>query len=328
MHLPIRSFLAVACLCGHAPFAWSGPEQRSYENDTTLAVSGELKLEYFDKKTADRTGKIGKDSDFLVDEAVLALNGKFSAFPEVTLILATEKINTSEFEPVFVKELFLTHHFNSNYKLIAGRMVLPFGNFKTATVTDPQTKKIGKAKTDAGLGVKGKNEAARLEWNVVAFADDYRTPGPGADGVTANLSWNATNTWMIGAGVISSQYARTHSPALANIHIGARDGVWKLTGEYIAALDNNGGEKPKALSVDGVVDLTSRIKLGARVQTAVRRFATDGPRLKYNEWALAFKYAPSQYVTMGVEYLAGKQRDGSVEIEKTGKITAQVVLTF
>lgn len=294
----------------------------------TFDVHGVTKLEYFDKRTKERTGKLEKDTDSLIDEAVLTLDGKFNAFPNVTLVLATEKIRTSEFEPVFVKELVLSHRLETNHTLIAGRMKLPFGFFQTATITDPQTKIIGETKTDTGLGVKGRNDVARLEWNVVAFTDDYRTPEPGADGVTANLSWNATSKWTVGGGIVSNQYARTNSPVLANVHTGMRNGAWGLTGEYVAALDNKGGEKPRGLSIDGTFDLTPRVKLGTRVQTAARRFTADGARLKYNEWALALKYQPYTQTTIGIEYLAGRRHGEPVDSHDVRQITAQVILSF
>ena len=310
-------------------FMFLPPAHAVAGSDATLAVGGKIKLEYFDKRTKEQAGKIGKDTDSLIDEAVLALDAKFGSFPDVTLVLATEKIRTSEFEPVFVKEFILTHGFDSNHKLIAGRMELPFGVFKTATITDPQTKKIGKTKTDAGLGVKGRNDTARLEWNVIAFADDYRTPGkPGADGVTANLSWNATNKWAVGGGFISSQYARTNAPALANIHVGMRDDAWELTSEYVSALDNEGGENPRGWSMDGAYQVASQLKLGVRHQAAERRFVVNSARSRYNEWALALKYEPYPRTTIGIEYLAGRRRGQPVDFQDVRQITAQVILSF
>ena len=314
----IWNFLSVACLCGYAPFAWSGPEQRIDGDNSTLAVNGEIKWEYFNLRAKDSTGKIGKDEDILIEKAVLALTAKFNAPPDVTLVLATEKAGTPDYEPFFVKELILSHDIDSNHRLIAGRMELPFGLFKTTVPTDPQTKKIGKSKTDAGLGVKGKNDAARLDWNLIAFADDYRTPGPGANGITVNITWRAADSWTVGAGIITDQQARTQAPALVNIHAGMRSGAWGFAGEFVTALDDTGGEEPRAISLDGSIDLAPRIRLGARAQAAAR--------LKYNELALAVKYLPSTKATMGVEYLAARQGETLLDRKKIGRFTAQVIL--
>jgi hypothetical protein len=309
-------------------FAFVPTVHAAGENELGLTVSGEIKFDYFDKRTTKRNGEIVKDTDSLIDEAILTLDGKFSSFPDVTLALATEKIRTSEYEPVFVKEFILTHRFDPNHAGVAGRMKLPFGVFHTATVTDPQTKKIGQSETDAGLGTRGKNDAAGLTWNVVAFADDYRTREPGAEGVTANLAWAPADRWTVGAGVISHQYARADAPALANLHAAVRATSWEWSGEYVAALDNQGGERPRALSLDGTFRLAPRISLGARAQTAARRFSAGGARLRYNEWAVALKHAISTHATAGIEYLRGIQRDGSVDVERTGQITARVILSL
>jgi hypothetical protein len=296
--------------------------------DPALTVGGEIKFDYFDKRTKAPDGKVENDSDSLIDEAILKFNAMFGNGPRATLVLATEKVGTSEYEPGFVKEFVLALRFDRNYEWVAGRMILPFGHFRTAVVTDPQTKQIGLTKTDVGLGVRSKDEAGGLAWNIVAFAGDYRTPGPGADGVTVNVTWEPAPGWTAGAGIINRQYARADSPALANVHAGLRDGAWELNGEYLAALDNEGSEKPRGLSVDGTFALAPKIQFGARLQTAARRFSADGPRLRYDDRALALKYTASAGITLGVEYLAGRKRGGSVEADTTGQITARAILSF
>lgn len=298
------------------------------ENEPKLTMSGEIKLEHFDKRTKGRAGEIEKDTDSLIDEAVLTFDATFGEWPRATLALATEKVGTPEFEPLFVKEFIFSHRFGPDHEGIAGRMKLPFGNFRTATVTDPQTKKIGQSKTDAGLGMTGKRDTAGLTWNVVAFADDYRMPGPGADGATANLVWTPADHWTFGAGVISHQYARADAPALANLHVAARGASWEWSGEYVAALDSQDVERPRALSLDGTFGFAPQISLGARAQTAARRFSDAGARMRYDEWAVALKYAASTHAMAGIEYLKGTQRDESVSVERTGQITARVVLSF
>lgn len=298
------------------------------ENEPGLTVSGEIKLEYFDKRITGRNGEIEKDSGSMIDEAVLTFDATFGAWPRATLALATEKVGTPEFEPVFVKEFILSHRFGPDHEGIAGRMKLPFGNFRTATVTDPQTKKIGQSKTDAGLGVKGKNDAAGLTWNVVAFTDDYRTLGPGADGVTANLAWKAAANWSLGGGAISHQYARTDLPPLANVHFGVHEGPWRLMGEYVAALNDKGAERPRAASVDGIYQAAPQFKIGIRRQAAERRSAVNGVSSRYDEWALALKYEPYPHATMGIEYLTGKRRGEPEDFQDVRQITAQVVLSF
>lgn len=299
------------------------------ENEPGLTVSGESKLEYFDKRTTGRNGEIGKDSDSLIDEAIVTFDAAFGAWPRATLALATEKIGTPEFEPVFVKEFILSHRFDPDHEAIAGRMKLPFGHFRTATVTDPQTKKIGLSKTDAGLGVKGNNDAAGLTWNVVAFADDYRTPGPGgADGVTVNLAWKTMANGLLGGGIISHQYARTDLPPQANVHFGVHEGPWRLMGEYVAALNDKGAGRPRAASVDGIYQAAPQFKIGIRRQAAERRSAVNGVRSRYDDWALALKYEPTPHATMGIEYLTGKRRGEPVDFQDVRQITAQAILSF
>lgn len=310
-------------------FAFVPPVHAAGENEPGLTVSGEIKLEYFDKRTTGRNGEIGKDSSSLIDEAIVTFDATLGAWPRATLALATEKIGTPEFEPVFVKEFILSHRFDPDHEGMAGRMKLPFGNFRTATVTDPQTKKIGQSKTDAGLGVKGNNDAAGLAWNVVAFADDYRTPGPdGAHGVTANLAWKAAANRSLGGGIISHQYARTNLPSLANVHFGVHEGPWRLMGEYVVALNGKGAERPRAASVDGIYQVAPQFKIGIRRQAAERRSAVNGANSSYDDWALALKYEPNQHATMGIEYLMGKRRGEPVDFQDVRQITAQAILSF
>lgn len=137
-------------------FVFSSAIHAADKNDPGLTVSGEIKFDYFDKRITKRNGEIEKDTDSLIDEAILTLDGKFSSFPDVTLALATEKIRTSEYEPVFIKELIFAHGFDPDHAGVAGRMKLPFGIFQTATITDPQTKKSANPKPMPVSGSRAK----------------------------------------------------------------------------------------------------------------------------------------------------------------------------
>ena len=290
-----------------------------------LSVSGAAKLEYADRRTEARA-RITNETGSRLDEATLEFAGKFRTFPDVMLSVATEDIGASEYESAFVKELILSHSFSANRTVAVGRMKLPFGAFQTAVLTDPETKKLGETKTDAGLGVRDKDDTARLAWNATVFANGYRTTDHQGGGLTANLLWRATTRWSIGAGAVGRQYSRTGSPDLANVYARMQARAWRFSGEYVTALNDEAGAKPRALSVDGTFVLTPSISLGVRAQTALRALE-PGPPMKYEESALAVRYTASAYLTTGIELLKGLQRNESTS-ERVRKVTVQLILSF
>lgn len=203
-----------------------------------------------------------------------------------------------------LEELVLTYT-QDQTEISAGRYTLPFGDFETTVITDPQTLEVGETRTSLGASLRHAwgDFSAKFSW----FNGNLRSTVPDESGFSAGLDYALSDNLRLGAGYLSSQGAMADAPALWNLYAAAEQGDWRWHAEYVATDHEQNGERPRAWSLDVGYDINPQWAAGARYQQTDRAGVLDGGNGEYREWAVAGFYTPRPHLTFGLEYAAADE---------------------
>lgn len=297
------------------------PDSHAVEFD----VGGTSKFEYLCNSVQSTARQ--DIEQFSISKLVLEVNAVFNPEVELTLDLAIEDINTPDYEPLFIKQLILTHR-RDHYDFFVGRLELPFGHFQTAVVSDPLSKDFGESKTDSGFGIRSKSLTANMDWNIVAFASSYRNQGPDTPGITANIRHDIGSGLTVKLGYLSHQYAEANRPALAQGHLSWARNTWEFAISHITTLENQDGNTFHSLNLDTKFKLNPRLALGTRVQRAAYTPSARSERTHYHDWAIALKYSPLAQLLLGLEFSSSRTSCCARALETSKQVVTQLNISF
>jgi len=222
---------------------------------------------------------------------------------------------------VHIDTLTLAYRFDS-YQLSAGRYTLPFGDFETAVVTDPQTLEVGETATELGATLAFEGE--QWDWQLSAFNGNVRSSAPDESGFSAGLNWHTEDGLRAGAAYLSAQHAGQDAPALWDLYAAYEQPSWLAHAEFTGAASASNGERPRAFSADAAYLISEQWHVGARWQRTWGSAVLDGGNGEYREWALATAYNVNQYLALALEYAHGDEQGAA----SARQWLAQVTLSF
>ncbi len=297
------------------------------------------KTDYNDPALAD-----GKSSDVDLATAELVADAKIAAHVDGHVLIKFED------DELFVDEGFIALTGSDSFPayLIAGRQYIPFGNFDSHFITDPNTLLLGETNEGALVaGFRLGGEMADISMGVF----NGRAKGAGDDdavdsfvagiaarpvktllcGVsyTSNLGGSdAFNEFLVDADNLDSQVGGWS--AFASLQFLER---FKLIVEYVAALDSfNAGEvydsgdtmarQPSAWNLELGVALTEGLEIAARYGGS----DDGGPDfLPETQFGAVLNWGVFVNTNLGIEYLHGEFED---DVLKTDTLTAQLAVEF
>lgn len=290
-----------------------------------FSIGGLLEFEYADTRNRATGVTTHNDNTYL---ATLELAAGVQITPEwrAGLVLLAEDINNTdpaEFRPlaheasdrpdILHVEEFVISYDSENYSLSAGRYTLPFGNFETAVISDPQTVEVGETKTS--LGATLHQGLGDLTWHLSWFNGNLRNSSADEGGFVINADWKLNDIWRLGGGYISAQGAAKNAPGLYDLYLVGVVDDWSLGAEYIGAGSRSNGAKPQTWTLDASYAINQQWSVGGRWQQTDRFSVLDGGDGDYQELAVAAHYTLYHNVHIGLEYADG--HEGSSEREQT-----------
>lgn len=296
-------------------------------------IGGIVEFEYADTRSR-VAGVTTHNDNTYVATLELAAGVQLNPSWRAGLVLLAEDINNTdpaEFRPlaheasdrpdeVHVEEFVISYD-SDHYSLSAGRYTLPFGNFETAVITDPQTLEVGETKTS--LGATLHQELGDLTWHLSWFNGNLRDSSADEDGFVINADWKLDDAWRVGGGYISAQGAGKNAPGLYDLYLVGTVGDWFLGAEYIGAGNQGNGARPQTWTLDASYAINKQWSVGGRWQQTNRFSVLDGGNGDYEELAVAAHYALFHNVHIALEY--ADSREGSSDREQT---LLQVAVSF
>lgn len=255
-----------------------------------------------------------------------------------------------EDDDLFVDEGYITLAGGERFPayLIAGRQYLPFGNFDTHFVTDPNTLILGE--TNEGGVVAGYLFGGdRLDLSVGAFNGEAHEAGDD-DAVDSFVAAVKAQPWAgltLGVSYISNLAGANgfNEAVLDPENLDTLVGGWsafasfefrdrfKLIGEYVAALDNfEAGEiydtvetrarKPTAWNAELGVSLVENLELAIRYGGA-----DDGGTefLPETQYGVVLNWGLFDNTNLALEYLHGEFEE---DFQETDSLTVQLAIEF
>lgn len=294
---------------------------------------GTLEFEYADTRT--RVARVTDDQDnAYIATLELAAGAQFNPNWRADLVLLAEDIENTdpaEFRPqtretsdrpdeLHVEE-FVISYSRENYSVSAGRYTLPFGNFETAVLSDPQTLEAGETMTS--LGATFRQELGDISWHLSWFNGNLRDSSDDEDGFVIGAEWQLNDAWRFGGGYLSVQGAGKDAPRLYDLYLSGEVGNWTLGAEFVGATSERNGEKPQTWSLDAAYAIDEQWTVGGRWQQTDRFGVLDGGDGDYEELAMAVHYVMFDNVNVGLEYADGDE--GSSDYEQW---LLQVAISF
>ena len=296
-------------------------------------IGGTLEFEYADART--RVAGVTDDQDnAYIATLELAAGVQINPNWRADLVLLAEDIENTdpaEFRPqahetsdlpdeLHVEE-FVISYSRDNYSLSAGRYTLPFGNFETAVLSDPQTLEAGETATS--LGTTFRQQLGDVSWHLSWFNGNLRDSSDDEDGFVLGAEWKLNDAWRVGGGYISAQGAAKDAPRLYDLYVAGEIGDWTLGAEFVGATRQRNGAKPQTWSLDAAYAINEQWSVGGRWQQTDRFAVLDGGDGDYEELAVAVHYALFDNVNVGLEYANGDE--GSSDYEQ---LLLQVAVSF
>jgi hypothetical protein len=300
--------------------------------------AGYEKIDFTDSAAEDEgTG----DVDLATVE--LAVDAKISDHIEGHVLFKYEE------EDVFVDEGFITLNGTEAFPayLIAGRQYIPFGNFETHFVTDPNPLILGE--TNEGAVVAGYRIGGEMiDICVGAFNGEIDESGDDdrIDSFVAAISARPIESLTVGASYISNLASSDNlSESVAVDAVNDLVGGWsafvvfellarfKIIGEYVAALDDfDAGElydaadttarKPSAWHVELGFSIVENIEVAARYGGSKDGGAEFLPETQYGAVA---NWGFFKNTHLALEYLRGEFEE---DAQETDSFIAQLAIEF
>ena len=296
-------------------------------------IGSTLEFEYANSRT--RAGNVTTEQDqAYLATLELGAGIQFNPHWRADLVLLAEDIGNTiaaEFRPQIREasdrpdelhvEEFVISYSRDNYSLATGRYTLPFGNFETAVLSDPQTLVAGE--TTTSLGATFRQELGDINWHLSWFNGNLRDTADDEDGFTIGAEWQLSDAWRVGAGYLSAQGVGKDAPSLYDLYLAGEVGALSLGAEFVGATTERNGEKPRTWSIDAAYAMDEQWTVGGRWQQTDRFSVLDGGDGEYEELAMAVHYAMFENVNVGLEYADGEE--GSSDYEQ---LLLQVAVSF
>lgn len=296
---------------------------------TTTATAGEFKfggtLEFESADASTRVAGVTDDHEnTYLATLELAAGLQFNPNWRADLVLLAEDIENTdpaEFRPKTREtadppnklhvEAFVIQYSRDNYSLSVGRYTLPFGNFETAVLSDPQTLEAGE--TTSSLATSFRQELGDVSWQLSWFNGNLHDTTDDEDGFTIGAEWQVNDAWRIGGGYISAQGAGKNAPRLYDLYVIGDVGRWTLGAEFVGATSERSGAKPQTWNLDAAYAINDQWTVGGRWQQTDRFGVLDGGDGDYEELAVAVHYALFDNVNIGLEYADGDEANSDYE---------------
>lgn len=209
-------------------------------------------------------------------------------------------------------EEFTLGYTTERFDAAAGRMVVPFGVYETALLSDPLTQEVGEASTEAGA------RAAYLHghwrFGAAVFDGNHRSIAPDTVGYSVSLGWDDERRY-VSLGYLSDQYAGDHAPALVDLALGLRGERVSARLEFTGAPATRHAARPQALHAELAWEPRADWQLGLRFQRTSGFSVLDSGDGQFLGWAGGMNHAFNDSTSVGVEYAVG--REGSARLHAT-----------
>ena len=289
-------------------------------------------------------------TDIVVATAAVGLDAKINDRVSATMAFLYEGDDAAFDGTTFgLDEGYVTLRMNQTTSLIAGRVYVPFGNFESNMVSDPQTLELGET-SETVLMVS--EDSGRISGSIYTFNGDVDEDAEITKGDDAALSFGAniaiaTDSVSLGASYISNIAETGALEALGGnvesavagmgVSFGYSMGNFSLIAEHVAAMDSFavtdlGGataneETPSATNVEIAFGLQSGATLAAAYQTTSETLFLGMPE---TVTSVAYSSELMPGVGMGIEYAVADDYEivdgGSGESATT--VTIQLAVEF
>jgi hypothetical protein len=311
-----------------------------------IQVSGRIEVEAAYEKTnfSDQADEDEETSDVDLSTAELVFDAKIVTHTDGHVML---KYEDDEF---FVDEGFIALGGSDTFPvyLIAGRQYIPFGNFDTHFITDPNTLLLGE--TNEGALVAGYHlggEKAVISVGVFNGRTNKAGEDDAIDSFVVSITSEPFDALLFGVSYSSNLAGSDafNETVMDSDNLGSLVGGWsafvsfqflerfKLIGEYVSAFDNfKAGEiydtvdviarKPSAWNVELGVTIIDSLELAARYGGS-----DDGGEdfLPESQYGVVFNWGPFKNTNLAIEYLHGEFEDDAKE---TDTLIAQLAIGF
>ncbi len=228
----------------------------------------------------------------------------------------------------------------------AGKMYLPFGNFKSAFISDPLTLELAEINQSAVLAGFGNSW---VDLNVGAFNGDFEedTDDNTIDDAFASIAFIPVEGVVFGAywlsdileadgyedfvnGAVAAGYAYDATGG-AGAFLNARFGSVALNAEYVAALEKLDlpGLRllPMVYNIEASMPIVEGLSVGVKLEGSDDFYSDFGttPVGKWADWQAGFvvSYDLNEHVTLSGEYL---HADGREDDESGDMATMQIAM--
>lgn len=309
-----------------------------------LQISGLIEVEAYHEKVdyKDPTSPDETTSDVDLATVELVVDARIVAHVDGHVMFKYED------DDVFVDEGFIMLTGSDTFPayLIAGRQYIPFGDFDSHFVTDPNTLILGE--TNVGSVVAGYRFGdERIEISVGAFNGKIDNVGGdnAIDSVVASIVAQPFEALMVGASYTSNLASSDTFSEFVVDPIDDLVGGWsafvnfqfferfKFIGEYVAAVENfNAGEIYDAADMQKRQPSAWNLELGAvivdRLELAVRYGGSDGGGAEFlpeSQYGSVLNWGFFKNTNLAFEYLHDEYEDDTHE---TDTLTVQLAVEF
>ncbi len=293
--------------------------------DLDYTIDSEIRLHNINKTTDNLSGSEDRENDTYIDKIEITANALYQNKWFFKWVVEANELGTENEESLFVNELYAGYKFDE-LDVYAGRFELPFGFYKKSFISDHITKGLGKTKTEAGLSIIDKYNNVKL--STTFFTKNFRTSDPDQNGASVNIQWLPGDNTLVGGGYLSSRRATKGQPQLINLYARVKKYNWKITGEYVSAIEYTDGKKPSALTLEMGYTLYSQFFLGGRLQKTHDFSLIDGGNGNYTEYTLAANYDINRYYRFSIEHIQGNEETYGTGHLDTKQTIAQLRILF
>jgi hypothetical protein len=317
-----------------------------------IQISGLVEVEagYGEVDFTDPTAGDEETSDVDLATVELDVDAKIADHVDGHVLLKYEE------DDLFMDEGFITLNGTEAFPvyLIAGRQYIPFGNFDSHFVTDPNTLILGETNEGAVVaGYRFGGEMLDISAGVFNGEIDESGKDDTIDGFVAAVTVQPVETLMFGASCTSNLASSDAlSEAVQDVDSdGETDslddlvGGWsafvtfrfldgfKIIGEYVAALDHfNAGEIYDAADTEKRKPSAWNVELGAAIVENVEVAACYGGAddggtefLPETQYGAVLNWGIFENTNLALEYLHGEFED---DAQETNSLVAQLAVEF
>jgi hypothetical protein len=310
-----------------------------------ISIAGLIEVEAgYEDIDSDDPDADGDSSDLTLATVELGIDVDFIKHVSGRVLLLWEEDDT---EPLDVDEAFIRLDGEDVLPLYlqAGKMYVPFGNFETHFISDPNTLELGETRESAAVigyatdlfdlsfGVfNGDIDEEGKDDHIDSFVAGavFTLPEEAVPdlALTAGLSWisNIADSDML-TDEIAGDEIQDKVDGLAAFLIATLNERWTLIAEYVGALDEFDDADP---GLGGLEPKTWNFELGCAVTddltVAAKYEGGDdlGDLLPDEQYGIVASYGLFRYTTLSLEYLHGEFEND----DERDLVTAQLAFEF